>query len=170
MEDKDRTITIAIIIGVIALLLGCCLGAAAGAAGGYLLGHQASSRPAQRFGPLAPNPPSTPELPALPELLGKQGALIQEVIAGSPAEAAGIEISDIITEVDGTPVDANHRLVDLVSQYQPGDRITLTLSRGGETKRITVTLGAGPQNNSRPYLGVRYADLAGSPDQSAPGD
>ena len=161
MENKDRTITVAIVTGVIALLLGCCLGALAGAAGGYLLGHQASSPPSQRFVPLAPNTPSTPELPVLPELLGKQGALIREVIAGSPAETAGIQVGDIVTEVDGTPVDANHRLADLVSQYQPGDRVTITLSRGGETKRITVTLDANPQNNSRPYLGVRYADFTG---------
>ena len=164
MAHKDRTVTVAIITGMVALLLGCCLGAMAGALGGYFIGHQASSRWNERT---APEPF---EMPMLPDLAGMQGALVQEVVAGSPAEAAGVQVGDIITAVDGTPIDANHRLADVVSQYQPGDRVKITVRRTGEAKSVTVTLGENPQDSARPYLGVRYADVPDQPEDSAPSD
>jgi serine protease Do len=120
--------------------------------------------------PYAPGLPETPELPTLPELPGGQGAVVQEVVVGSPAEDAGVAIGDIITAVDGTPIDANHRLADVVSQYQPGDRIKLTVLRAGATKSITATLGENPSDSARPYLGVRYADVPDQPDNAAPSD
>jgi S1-C subfamily serine protease len=168
MEQKDRTITVAIITGVIALLLGCCLGAMFGVMGGVFIGRQATSRPAERIMPYAPALPETPELPTLPTLPGGQGAVVQEVIAGSPAEDAGVAIGDIITTVDGTPIDANHRLADVVGHYQPGDRIKITVLRAGATKGITVTLGENPQDSTHPYLGVRYTDVPDQPDNPAP--
>jgi S1-C subfamily serine protease len=164
MEQKDRTVTAAIITGVVALLLGCCLGAMFGVMGGIFIGHQAASRPAERIIPYAP------ELPSLPGQPGGQGAAVQEVVTGSPAEDAGLQVGDIITEVDGTPIDANHRLADVVSQYQPGDRVKLTILRAGTTKSITATLGENPQDSTRPYLGVRYTDFADQPDNAAPSD
>ena len=106
----------------------------------------------------------------MPGLLGEQGALIQEVMPGSPAEAAGVQVGDIITAVDGTPVDANHRLADVVSQYRPGDRVKITVWHAGDSKRITVTLGENPNESARPYLGVRYADFAEQPDDAEPND
>jgi S1-C subfamily serine protease len=164
MEQKDRTITVAIITGVVALLLGCCLGAMAGAMGGYFVGHRASSRWDERMAP------DSFAMPTLPDLTGMQGALVQEVVAGSPAEAAGVQVADIITEVDGTPIDANHRLADVVSQYQPGDRVKLTVWRAGDAKSVTVTLGENPQDSARPYLGVRYADFTEQPGEAEPND
>lgn len=161
MENKERTVVVAIITGVVALLLGCCLGATVGALSGYWIGHRATGWPVERIAPedrWAPVLPETPQMPELPELLGGQGAVIQEVIVGSPAEDAGLQIGDIITEVDGIPIDANHRLADVVSQYQPGDRVKIAVARAGAAKRITVTLGENPNDGTRPYLGVRYAD------------
>jgi len=164
MENKNRTVTVAIITGVIALLLGCCLGALGGAMASYFISHAAAGRPAERITPYMP------ALPMLPEMPGGQGAVVQEVIAGSPAEDAGVMIGDIITEVDGTPIDGNHRLADVVSLYQPGDRVKITVWRAGDTKSITVTLGENPQDGTRPYLGIRYADVPDQPDNSAPSD
>ena len=162
MENKDRTVTVAIITGLIALLLGCCLGVMAGAMGGYFIGRQASYRSVEQI------IPNTPATPLLPNLQGMQGAVVQEVIAASPAAAAGLQIGDIITEVDGTTIDANHRLADIVAAYQPGDRIKVRVWRTGDTKTMTVTLGENPQDGTRPYLGVRYTDFAEQPDNSAP--
>ena len=155
MEHKDRTVTVAIITGVVALLLGCCLGAMAGAMGGYFIGHQASSRWNERIAP------DSFEMPTLPDLAGMQGALVQEVVAGSPAEAAGVQVGDIITAVDGTPIDANHRLADVVSQYQPGDRVKITVWRAGDAKSH--------HSDTRRKSAGQYPPLSGSALRRLPG-
>ena len=170
MEQKDRTITVAIIIGVVALLLGCCLGALFGVTAGILIGHTAAIRPAERIILDTPKQPETPEQPLLPDLPGGQGAVVQEVVAGSSAADAGVAIGDIITSVDGTVIDANHGLADVVSHYQPGDRIKIAILRAGAPTSITATLGENPQDRTRPYLGVRYADFTAPQDDSAPKD
>jgi serine protease Do len=66
------------------------------------------------------------------------------VIAGSPGEAAGLQERDIITGVDGTGIDQTHSLTSLLSPHQPGDKVTVTVVRGDETKKIDVTLGTVP--------------------------
>ena len=106
----------------------------------------------------------------MPELPGEQGALVQEVMAGFPGRGGRLQVGDIITAVDGTPIDANHRLADVVSQYQPGDRVKIKVWRAGDAKSVTATLGENPQDSTRPYLGVRYADFAEQPDDAEPND
>ena len=98
--------------------------------------------------------------PQFPRLRGVGGALVREVVADSPAQKAGLKVGDVITAVDGVPLDENHRLADIVGQYQPGDQITLEVSRMGKTVTLKATLGENPDSNGQPYLGVRYTDLA----------
>ena len=81
-----------------------------------------------------------------------------------------MQVGDIIAAVDGTPIDANHRLADVVSQYQPGDRVKIKVWRAGAAKSVTATLGENPQDSTRSYLGVRYADFAEQPDEAEPND
>jgi S1-C subfamily serine protease len=68
------------------------------------------------------------------------------IVAGGPAEAAGLAEGDIITAVNGTTLDAAHPLDLVVSQLAPGDTATLTVLRDGQTMTITVTLGTRPAN------------------------
>lgn len=68
------------------------------------------------------------------------GALVIEVQKGSIAEAAGIQPGDVITEVEGDKVDAKRTLPLRMLPYVPGDVITLTIVRGKETLKLTVTL------------------------------
>jgi serine protease Do len=74
--------------------------------------------------------------------LGKpQGAVIRSVIAGSPAEKAGVEGGDVVVKVDGKTVDKAADLRRLVANVKPGAKTTLTVFRRGATKDIVVTIG-----------------------------
>ncbi|MDX1992078.1 MAG: PDZ domain-containing protein [bacterium] len=70
-----------------------------------------------------------------------EGALVTQVEAGSPAEAAGLQVNDIITAVNGEVVDAERTLADRIRMYEPDDVVTLDVLRGGESLQIEVTLG-----------------------------
>jgi len=67
------------------------------------------------------------------------------IIAGSPAETAGLKDGDIITAVNDTLIDEVHPLQDLLVQYAPGTSIKLTVIRDGSTITITLELGIRPK-------------------------
>lgn len=69
-----------------------------------------------------------------------EGALIMEVTEESPAAAAGLQVNDIVTAVDGDTVDAERTLRDRLLAYEPGDTVTLTVLRDGETLEVEATL------------------------------
>ncbi|MEU2251253.1 trypsin-like peptidase domain-containing protein [Streptomyces sp. NPDC019224] len=64
------------------------------------------------------------------------------VTAGGPADKAGIEPDDVITEVDGERVHSGEELIVKIRSHRPGDRLELTLTRGGKDLSITLTLGS----------------------------
>lgn len=68
------------------------------------------------------------------------------VISGSPADQAGLQTNDIITAVGSAAIDQTHSLTSLLDQHQPGDKITLSVLRGGKTIRLNVTLGSMPSS------------------------
>ena len=63
---------------------------------------------------------------------------------GSPAASAGLQENDVVTAVDGTKVDANHPLVELLTAHAPGSTVTLTVRRGTTDKAVPVTLATRP--------------------------
>jgi len=66
------------------------------------------------------------------------------VLAGSPADKAGVKEGDIITKVGGDKVDATHSLQSLVGKHKPGDKITITVNRDGKDQTLNVTLEEAP--------------------------
>ena len=69
-----------------------------------------------------------------------QGAAVQSIAENSPAQTAGLQTGDIITHVDGEAIDTGTALVRFIRDSQPGDRMTLTVYRKGQTLDITVTV------------------------------
>jgi len=69
-----------------------------------------------------------------------EGAQIQEVNAGSTAENAGITKGDVITKVDDHLITGADSLIATIRSYRPGDQVTVTYVRGGETKTAQLTL------------------------------
>jgi putative serine protease PepD len=87
------------------------------------------------------------------------GALVQQVTPGGPANKAGIRAGDIsaqldnnpiqlggdiITKVAGTEIRTSNDLQAAVVDRKPGDKVKVTLVRGGQTKTVEVTLGERP--------------------------
>jgi len=64
------------------------------------------------------------------------------VVAGSPADKAGIKSGDVITKIDGRPVSRDEDLVVAIRAKAPGDTVTFTILRDGNEQTITVTLAA----------------------------
>ena len=68
------------------------------------------------------------------------GALVDEVADGSPADDAGFERGDVITSVDGRPVEDSVSLTAVVREYAAGDTISVTYQRDGNEDTADVTL------------------------------
>jgi putative serine protease PepD len=71
---------------------------------------------------------------------GKDGS--PSVTSGGPGAKAGIKPGDIITKVDGQRVHSGEELIVKIRSHRPGDRLELTLVRGGSERTMTLTLGS----------------------------
>lgn len=69
------------------------------------------------------------------------GALIGSVIAGEPAEKAGLKDGDVILAVDDKSIENSSALLRAIADKAPGSTAVLTVFRDGKTMNITVTLG-----------------------------
>ena len=70
------------------------------------------------------------------------GARVVSVQAGSPAADAGLQPGDVVTAIDDRPVTSSTELTAAVRSRQPGDEVSLTVQRNGQTETLEVTLGA----------------------------
>ena len=61
-----------------------------------------------------------------------------------PAAKGGVQDGDIVTKINDVTVDTLHPLDAVLSQFSPGDTVTLTILRDGQTKTLKVTLGVRP--------------------------
>jgi putative serine protease PepD len=72
------------------------------------------------------------------------GAEVGSVNPGSPAERAGLQVGDVITEVDGQRVDDPSDISSAITDNKPGDRISIQVSRYGQDRQLDATLGNRP--------------------------
>ncbi|HHP51284.1 MAG TPA: PDZ domain-containing protein [Moorella mulderi] len=86
----------------------------------------------------------TPEVAEFLGLPGPEGALVGEVVAGSPAAEAGLQKYDVILEVDGQKVKDAADLVNKIQSMKIGQKVKLKVFRGGKTLEINATLGEKP--------------------------
>ena len=79
-----------------------------------------------------------------------KGAAVKEIVADSPAAAAGLQINDIITQVDGAAITGSSDLVAIVGDKNVGDVMKLTVYRMGQTLELTLTVGEQIQDVTAP--------------------
>ena len=68
------------------------------------------------------------------------GALIEEVQADTPAQQAGLEKDDLVTEIDGVRVTDGIALIVMIRTHQPGETLEFTVMRGTDERTVEVTL------------------------------
>ena len=73
---------------------------------------------------------------------GTFGALVSTVVDDSPADIAGLEVGDLIIEVDGDLVTTMEQLAADFKFFRPGDEIEIDVLRGGERVTLQVTVGS----------------------------
>jgi putative serine protease PepD len=71
-------------------------------------------------------------------------ARLARVVDGSPAARAGLQSEDEVTKVDGDEIETGDELRAAIDAKKPGDRITVTIRRGGDERTVRVTLGQRP--------------------------
>ena len=64
------------------------------------------------------------------------------VTAGGPADKAGLKAGDIITSLDGVQIDSGPTLVSEIWSHHPGDVVSVTYTRNGQSHTTSVTLGS----------------------------
>jgi serine protease Do len=88
-----------------------------------------------RYGPASQSLIQNEDLPS-------GAAVIGGVEDGSPADEAGLQPGDVVTAINGETLENYLQIGNRVASMQPGQEVTLTVRRNGESREINVTLGA----------------------------
>ncbi|MFN0062901.1 MAG: trypsin-like peptidase domain-containing protein [Myxococcaceae bacterium] len=103
----------------------------------------------------------------------RRAALLVGVPEDGPAGKAGLAALDVVTHLDGKPVTSGGGLSRAIALHPPGSKVTLGVSRGGDTKEVLVTLGERPDiegiaerqtpqktpEDPRERLGLAFSDV-----------
>ena len=111
----------------------------------------------------------TPDNAKFFNLTGNTGALIAQVTPNSPASRAGLKQGDVVTEVNGQPVETGSDLQVVVSEKAPGSKLQLQVQRNGQPDKVELTVGeyhkeqevaaASGDDNGHARLGIAISDL-----------
>ena len=87
----------------------------------------------------------TPDVARANGLPVEWGIYVREVGSGSPAADAGLRPGDILTAIDGQPLDGDHPFINTLLNFSAGQAVQVTVMRNGQTLGVQVTLGERPQ-------------------------
>src|SRR6267378_546435 len=107
----------------------------------------------------------TPDIAHSLGLSSPMGALVSQVVEGSPADKAGIRTGDVITSVNGQTVKSNSELRNTIGLLRVGDKIDIGLVRDGKPLRVTAVIAdtaadlpGGPASIHKSFDGATLAD------------
>lgn len=84
------------------------------------------------------------------------GIVVEETLKGYPAHDS-LKPYDIIVSMNGVPIESPEDLSEFMKRTKPGDSVEVTVIRGDEKVRITLTLAPDPRNSSKGFLGIRLS-------------
>ena len=87
----------------------------------------------------------TPDLRSQYKLTPTQGAVILDVVTGSPAASAGLRQGDVIISIDGKQITSADQVTAITRSHKPGDTLRVTVQRGSQRLTESVTLTTPPQ-------------------------
>lgn len=98
----------------------------------------------ETWGALSLNPFANPEMPVLgigmAMMRGLRGVIVESVVQGSPAAAAGVRTGDLITSLDGSEVRDGGELLQMLAKRQAGDQAKLGILRDRRKMEMNVML------------------------------
>lgn len=83
----------------------------------------------------------SPQLAMQEGLDVSEGAILRDVVPDTPASDIGLRAGDIITAIDGVPIDERNSFISLLLQHAPGETITIDVLRDGELQVLSLQLG-----------------------------
>jgi len=86
----------------------------------------------------------------------EQGAKINTVSEGSPAEKAGLKKEDIISKVNDKKIDGPKSLYDAIGAFKPEEKVTITFIRDGKEQKTTTTLAKNKTLNAPKVFSFSY--------------
>ena len=110
----------------------------------------------------------TPDIAKSLGLKNSEGALVSQVVEGSPAQKAGIHTGDVITSVNGQSVKSNGELRNAIGLLRVGDKVEVGLLREGKPVHVTAiiadTAASQPGAAESIHRSFEGANLADAPD------
>jgi len=92
----------------------------------------------------------TPALAELFKLGTLEGAIINGVLTGGPADKAGVKPGDVLVAIDGKPVADPQGVLNLVTGIVPGTAARVKMKRKGQDLELAVTIGRRPKQQAKP--------------------
>ena len=85
-----------------------------------------------------------PQITSALNLNATYGVVVMEVVANSPAAKAGLQVNDVILDINGQKIDQDHSLSSLLFTFKAGDTVTVNILRDGKQQKIQATLTVRP--------------------------
>lgn len=82
----------------------------------------------------------TPELRTHFGAPADRGVLVQEVKPDRPAAQAGLQVGDLVLDVDGDPVQSSREIIDAIADRKKGDSVAMTVERNKQQVKLSAKL------------------------------
>ncbi len=85
-----------------------------------------------------------------------EGALVQEVVADSPARKAGLEAGDVIVRIDDEEIGDAADVIEMMTEAEPGQTVEVSVLRDRSPRTLRVELGEPPAGDEEKALGLYF--------------